>query len=59
MSKFFHILQSFCTRTPYSIGGDKGLLAVMGIKQNQKPNRIREQLETVLLDLESEKVISH
>ncbi|WP_182813511.1 helix-turn-helix transcriptional regulator [Bacillus sp. ME78] len=44
---------------PYSIGGDKGLLAVMGIKQNQKPNRIREQLENVLLDLESEKVISH
>ncbi|EMA7399816.1 hypothetical protein ABE55_20370 [Bacillus thuringiensis] len=43
---------------PYSIGGDKGLLAVMGIKQNQKPNRIREQLENVLLDLESEKVIS-
>ncbi|TKI13704.1 helix-turn-helix transcriptional regulator [Bacillus wiedmannii] len=44
---------------PYSIGGDKGLLAVMGINQNQKPNRIREQLENVLLDLESEKVISH
>ncbi|MFB5095494.1 helix-turn-helix transcriptional regulator [Bacillus cereus] len=43
---------------PYSIGGDKGLLAVMGIKQKQKPNRIREQLENVLLDLESEKVIS-
>ncbi len=36
---------------PYSIGGDKGLLAVMDIKQNQKPNRIRDQLENVLMDL--------
>ncbi|PFZ89291.1 hypothetical protein COL83_22325 [Bacillus wiedmannii] len=44
---------------PYSIGGDKGLLAVMGINQNQKPNRIRDQLENVLMDLEHEKVISH
>ncbi|PFJ18208.1 hypothetical protein COD67_18335 [Bacillus cereus] len=44
---------------PYSIGGDKGLLSVIGIKQNQKPNRIREQLENVLMDLEREKVISH
>ncbi|MCW9134146.1 helix-turn-helix transcriptional regulator [Bacillus paramycoides] len=44
---------------PYSIGGDKGLLAVMDIKQNQKPNRIRDQLENVLMDLEREKVISH
>ncbi|MCU5430270.1 helix-turn-helix transcriptional regulator [Bacillus cereus] len=44
---------------PYSIGGDKGLLAVMGINQNQKPNRIRDQLENVLIDLEQEKVISH
>ncbi len=44
---------------PYSIGGDKGLLAVMGINQNQKPNRIRDQLENVLMDLEQEKVISH
>ncbi len=43
----------------YSIGGDKGLLAVMDIKQNQKPNRIRDQLENVLMDLEREKVISH
>lgn len=43
---------------PYSIGGDKGLLAVMDIKQNQKPNRIRDQLENVLMDLEREKVIS-
>lgn len=43
---------------PYSIGGDKGLLAVMGINQNQKPNRIRDQLENVLMDLEQEKVIS-
>ena len=46
-------------KRPYSIGGDKGLLAVMGINQNQKPNRIREQLENVLIDLEKEKVISH
>ncbi|XBL77094.1 helix-turn-helix transcriptional regulator (plasmid) [Bacillus thuringiensis] len=44
---------------PYSIGGNKGLLAVMDIKQNQKPNRIRDQLENVLMDLEREKVISH
>ncbi|PEY43406.1 hypothetical protein CN354_02430 [Bacillus cereus] len=44
---------------PYSIGGDKGLLAVMGIDQNGRSNRIREQLETVLMDLEKEKVISH
>ena len=44
---------------PYSIGGDKGLLAVMGINQKQKPNRIREQLENVLSDLEKEEVISH
>lgn len=44
---------------PYSIGGDKGLLAVMGINQKQKPNRIREQLENVLMDLEKEEVISH
>lgn len=44
---------------PYSIGGDKGLLAVMGINQKQKPNRIREQLENVLMDLEKEDVISH
>ncbi|PEF43531.1 hypothetical protein CON22_25825 [Bacillus cereus] len=44
---------------PYSIGGDKGLLAVMGIDQNGRSNRIREQLETVLMDLEKEKVISY
>ncbi|SEG86698.1 Cro/C1-type HTH DNA-binding domain-containing protein [Bacillus sp. ok061] len=44
---------------PYSIGGNKGLLAVMDIKQNQKPNRIRDQLENVLMDLEQEQVISH
>ncbi|MEB9972552.1 helix-turn-helix transcriptional regulator [Bacillus cereus] len=44
---------------PYSIGGDKGLLAVMGINQKQKPNRIRDQLENVLMDLEKEEVISH
>ncbi|PEP90510.1 hypothetical protein CN582_28820 [Bacillus wiedmannii] len=46
-------------KKPYSIGGDKGLLAVMDIPKDWKPNRIREQLENVLMDLESEKVISH
>ncbi|WIY58792.1 helix-turn-helix domain-containing protein [Bacillus arachidis] len=46
-------------KRPYSIGGDKGLLAVMGINQKQKPNRIRDQLENVLSDLEKEGVISH
>lgn len=46
-------------KRPYSIGGDKGLLAVMGINLKQKPNRIRDQLENVLIDLEKEGVISH
>lgn len=46
-------------KKPYSIGGDKGLLAVMDIQKDWKPNRIREQLENVLMDLENEKVISH
>ncbi|MED3275326.1 hypothetical protein BK703_03110 [Bacillus thuringiensis serovar silo] len=46
-------------KKPYSIGGDKGLLSVMGIPKYWKPNRIREQLENVLMDLEKEKVISH
>ncbi|WP_242310399.1 XRE family transcriptional regulator [Bacillus cereus group sp. BfR-BA-01524] len=46
-------------KKPYSIGGDKGLLAVMDIPKDWKPNRIREQLENVLMDLENEKVISH
>ncbi|MEB4819763.1 helix-turn-helix transcriptional regulator [Bacillus thuringiensis] len=56
----WRIRQMFSSlKRPYSIGGDKGLLAVMGINQNQKPNRIREQLENVLIDLEKEKVISH
>ncbi|MGG1330341.1 XRE family transcriptional regulator [Bacillus tropicus] len=45
-------------KKPYSIGGDKGLLSVMGIPKYWKPNRIREQLENVLMDLEKEKVIS-
>ncbi|HDR3523496.1 XRE family transcriptional regulator (plasmid) [Bacillus cereus] len=45
-------------KKPYSIGGDKGLLAVMDIPKDWKPNRIREQLENVLMDLENEKVIS-
>ncbi|TKH17182.1 XRE family transcriptional regulator [Bacillus wiedmannii] len=56
----WRIRQMFSSiQRPYSIGGDKGLLAVMGINQKQKPNRIREQLENVLMDLEKEKVISH
>ncbi|WP_137842774.1 helix-turn-helix transcriptional regulator [Bacillus sp. 2SH] len=56
----WRIRQMFSSlKRPYSIGGDKGLLAVMGVNQNQKPNRIREQLENVLIDLEKEKVISH
>ncbi|WHS76063.1 helix-turn-helix transcriptional regulator [Bacillus cereus] len=56
----WRIRQMFSSlKRPYSIGGDKGLLAVMGINQNQKPNRIREQLENVLIDLEKEKVLSH
>lgn len=46
-------------RRPYSIGGDKGLLAVMGVELGNRPNRIRELLENVLMDLEKEKVISH
>ncbi|MGW5983983.1 helix-turn-helix domain-containing protein [Bacillus mycoides] len=46
-------------KKPYSIGGDKGLLSVMDIPEDWKPNRIREQLENVLMDLENEKVISH
>ncbi|MED1902259.1 XRE family transcriptional regulator [Bacillus thuringiensis] len=46
-------------KKPYSIGGDKGLLAVMDIPKDWKPSRIREQLENVLMDLENEKVISH
>ncbi|CAM4263400.1 helix-turn-helix transcriptional regulator [Bacillus manliponensis] len=46
-------------RRPYSIGGDKGLLAVMGVKIGNRPNRVRELLENVLMDLEKEKVISH
>ncbi|EOO24732.1 hypothetical protein IIU_06630 [Bacillus cereus VD133] len=56
----WRIRQMFSSlQRPYSIGGDKGLLAVMGINQKQKPNRIREQLENVLIDLEKEDVISH
>ncbi|KEK21743.1 helix-turn-helix domain-containing protein [Bacillus gaemokensis] len=46
-------------KKPYSIGGDKGLLSVMDIPKEWKPNRIKEQLENVLMDLEKEKVISH
>lgn len=43
---------------PFSIGGDKGLLAVLDIPKTWKPNRIKEQLEDVLMDLEREQVIS-
>ncbi|KFM95218.1 XRE family transcriptional regulator [Bacillus clarus] len=47
-------------KRPYSIGGEKGLLSVMGINMDSgRPHRIREQLENVLIDLEKEKVISH
>ncbi|MFN6593147.1 XRE family transcriptional regulator [Bacillus sp. TD10] len=56
----WRIRQKFsCLQKPYSIGGNKGLLAIMGINQDQKPNRIREQLEKILTDLEKETVISH
>lgn len=44
-------------RRPYSIGGDKGLLSVMGIPSHWKPGRIREHIENILTDLENEKVI--
>ncbi|CAM4264185.1 hypothetical protein BAMA_04785 [Bacillus manliponensis] len=43
---------------PFSIGGEKGLLAVLDIPKTWKPNRIKEQLEDVLMDLEREQVIS-
>ncbi|MDM5431053.1 helix-turn-helix domain-containing protein [Bacillus mycoides] len=47
-------------KRPYSIGGEKGLLSVMGINiAKGRPHRIREQLENVLINLEKEKVISH
>lgn len=56
----WRIRQMFSTlKKPYAIGGDKGLLSVMGIKINGRTNRVREQLETVLNDLEREKIISH
>ncbi|UIJ69661.1 helix-turn-helix transcriptional regulator (plasmid) [Bacillus cereus] len=57
----WRIRQQYRTlKRPYSIGGEKGLLSVMGIKiTNGRPHRIREQLENVLMDLEKEKVISH
>ncbi|PEL91433.1 hypothetical protein [Bacillus wiedmannii] len=56
----WRIRQMFSSlKRPYSIGGDKGLLVVLGIKPNQKLNRIREKLESVLTDLEKEQVISH
>ncbi|MBE5107816.1 XRE family transcriptional regulator [Bacillus thuringiensis] len=56
----WRIRQKFSSlQKPFSIGGDNGLLAVMGINQDQKPNRIREQLEIILTDLEKEKIISH
>ncbi|MBG9615442.1 XRE family transcriptional regulator [Bacillus cereus] len=57
----WRIRQQYSTlKRPYSIGGEKGLLSVMGIKtMNGRPHRIREQLENVLIDLEKENVISY
>ncbi|ALZ64668.1 hypothetical protein FORC13_p183 (plasmid) [Bacillus cereus] len=55
----WRIRQIYSTlKRPYSIGGDKGLLAVMAIPLTWKPSRIREHLENVLTDLERECVIS-
>ncbi len=55
----WRIRQIYSTlKRPYSIGGDKGLLAVMAIPLTWKPSRIREHLENVLTDLEKENVIS-
>ncbi|CAH2466021.1 MULTISPECIES: helix-turn-helix domain-containing protein [Bacillus cereus group] len=55
----WRIRQIYSTlKRPYSIGGDKGLLAVMAIPLTWKPSRIREHLENVLTDLERESVIS-
>ncbi|MBF7150763.1 helix-turn-helix domain-containing protein [Bacillus toyonensis] len=55
----WRIRQIYSTlKRPYSIGGDKGLLAVMAIPLTWKPGRIREHLENVLTDLERENVIS-
>ncbi len=49
----WRIRQIYSTlKRPYSIGGDKGLLAVMAIPLTWKPSRIREHLENVLTDLE-------
>ncbi|MED3201942.1 helix-turn-helix domain-containing protein [Bacillus toyonensis] len=56
----WRIRQMFSSlKRPYSIGGDKGLLVALGIKPNQRLNRIREKLESILTDLEKEQVISH
>ncbi|MFB5253860.1 helix-turn-helix domain-containing protein [Bacillus mycoides] len=55
----WRIRQIYSTlKRPYSIGGDKGLLAVMAIPLTWKPSRIRDHLENVLTDLERESVIS-
>ncbi|HDW3058373.1 TPA: XRE family transcriptional regulator [Bacillus cereus] len=55
----WRIRQIYSTlKRPYSIGGNKGLLAVMAIPLTWKPSRIREHLENVLTDLEKENVIS-
>ncbi|WP_017150253.1 helix-turn-helix domain-containing protein [Bacillus bingmayongensis] len=55
----WRIRQIYSTlKRPYSIGGDKGLLAVMAIPLTWKPSRTREHLENVLTDLERENVIS-
>ncbi|HFK1765750.1 TPA: helix-turn-helix domain-containing protein [Bacillus mobilis] len=42
---------------PYSIGGPKGLLTVMGVSMNQNPARIRNVFEKTLDDLMRDEVI--
>ncbi|MDF9504277.1 helix-turn-helix transcriptional regulator [Bacillus cereus] len=42
---------------PYSIGGPKGLLSVMGVSMNQNPARIRNVFEKTLDDLMRDEVI--
>ncbi|ACK98521.1 MULTISPECIES: helix-turn-helix domain-containing protein [Bacillus cereus group] len=42
---------------PYSIGGPKGLITVMGVSMNQNPARIRNVFEKTLDDLMRDEVI--
>ncbi|QEL82915.1 XRE family transcriptional regulator (plasmid) [Bacillus sp. JAS24-2] len=42
---------------PYSIGGPKGLLSVMGVSMNRNPARIRQIFEKTLDDLMRDEVI--